>query len=432
MNIDLFFEAYLSSLPKFPSNHAFSFSVSTSTLPSIADALPVILLACAFSFNLVLDSGCTHYIICDRALFWSYDTTLATPVKTANCGSLQTLACGSVRFCVLSDGHTVTFILNDCLHASDAPINLISVGVLTEKGVIFTFSRGQTTIAFLFDHPVLPSFSLNATILNHLSSLDCDFVFPPVPPTSSLPNPPSLLLDLSDVALALVFSQVHLMPELWHRCFGHLGIEAMCAVLTKDYVTGVHYTGHFVPTHCIPCLVGKTPAHPFFNQGHRASMPGALLHIDTCGPFPVLSPQKDAYFLSILDNCSNFGFVGSLQQKSDALDFYCHTEASIKCTMQSQVSTAHVDSAPELCEGCMSIHLRDHGITVQVTAPYAYHGKAKCYIWTLEDGMQALIADAKLPPSFWHDTICTYQYLCNHLPTSPLPHLCSSCWCHSF
>ena len=35
--------------------------------------------------------------------------------------------------------------------------------------------------------------------------------------------------------------------------------------------------------------------------------------------------------------------------------------------------------------------------------------------------MQALIADAKLPPSFWCNALCTYQYLQNRLPMSALP-----------
>ena len=384
--------------------------------------MPIVLSASAFPFNSVLDSGCTHYIIRDHALFWSYDTTLATPVKTANYGFLQTLARGSVHFRVSSGDRTVTFILNDCLHTPDAPINLISVGALTEKGAIFTFSRGQTNITFPSDHPVLPSFSFNATVHNRLSFLDCNFVLPPSSFTSSLPAPSSSLLDLNNTALASVFPQVSLTPELWHRRLGHLGIEATRAVLTKDYATGVNFTGCFEPTHCIPCLVGKTPSRPFLNQGHHATVPGALLHIDTCGPFPVLSPQKDAYFLSILDDYSNFGFIGLLL-KSDTFDFYHHTEASLERATKSSVSTVCLDGAPELCDSRMGSHFCNRGITIQVMAPYAHqqNGKAECYIRTLEDGMQALLADAKLPPSFWHDAICTYQYLRNCLPTSVLP-----------
>jgi hypothetical protein len=246
------------------------------------------------------------------------------------------------------------------------------VGALTEKEAIFTFSRGQTTIAFSSDYSILPCFSFDATVINHLSFLDCDFISPPISPVSSLPDPPSLLLDLSNAALATVFPQVSSTPELWHCRFSHLGTEATHAVLMKNYATDINYTGHFTPSHCIPCLVGKTPAHPFFNLGNCATVLGALLHINTCGPFPVLSPQKDAYFLSILNNCSNFGFVGSLQQKSNAFDFYHCTEASVKHTTQSQVSTVCVDGAPELCEGRMGTHLCNHGITIQVTTLYMH------------------------------------------------------------
>jgi hypothetical protein len=59
-----------------------------------------------------------------------------------------------------------------------------------------------------------------------------------------------------------------------------------------------------------------------------------------------------------------------------------------------------------------------------VTAPYTHSqaGKAEQYIRMIEDGIQTLIADAKLPPSFWGDAALTYQYLCNRLPTSTLPY----------
>ena len=201
---------------------------------------------------------------------------------------------------------------------------------------------------------ILPSFSFNATALNYLSFLNCNFVFPSSPLSPSLSDPPSPLLDLSDAALTTVFPQVSLTPELWHCHSSHLGIQATQAVLMKNYVTGIEHTGSFAYTHCIPCLVGKTPQHSFLHLGHCTSKPGSLLHIDMCGPFPVLSPQQDTYFLSILYDCTNFGFVGPLQQKSDAYKFYCCTEASIKHT---QVATVYVDGTPELCEDHMGTHL---------------------------------------------------------------------------
>ena len=63
------------------------------------------------------------------------------------------------------------------------------------------------------------------------------------------------------------------------------------------------------------------------------------------------------------------------------------------------------------------------GIDVQITAPYAHtqNGRIERYIRTVEDGIQMLLADSKLPPSFWGDAALTFVYLCNRLQTSTLP-----------
>ncbi|KAG6851946.1 hypothetical protein C0991_004727, partial [Blastosporella zonata] len=55
-------------------------------------------------FNAILDSGCTTHIFRDKEVFWTYDTSGATPVGTANCGTLNTLARGEVRFRAHSNG----------------------------------------------------------------------------------------------------------------------------------------------------------------------------------------------------------------------------------------------------------------------------------------------------------------------------------------
>ena len=113
---------------------------------------------------------------------------------------------------------------------------------------------------------------------------------------------------------------------------------------------------------------------------------GKLLHVDICGPFPTLTPQKHTSFIAILDNSSNYGFVGLLQKRSDAFSFYMDTEANVELVSGSRVIIVCVDGAPELAAGVMGAHLCGRGIFVQVTAPYAHqqNGKAERFIHTLE------------------------------------------------
>jgi hypothetical protein len=129
-------------------------------------------------YNALLDSGCTHHIVPDRRLFRSY---VAKPVSvgTANCGSLNALGTGDVEFRYPFGNHHVIFTLRGCLYAPDAPITLLSVGALVERGMSCLFSPGGITKVFYPEyHTKFPGFTFSATVSNRLSFLKLDFISP--------------------------------------------------------------------------------------------------------------------------------------------------------------------------------------------------------------------------------------------------------------
>ncbi|KAF5387864.1 hypothetical protein D9615_000299 [Tricholomella constricta] len=119
-------------------------------------------------------------------------STLAVPVGTANCGTLTTLAKGEVRFRLTLDGVDQVVSLQDCLHAPDVPINLISVGSLTEKNMRLVFEKNITSIHLPDSSPLLTTHTINATVVRRLSFLFLDFVLPPDNPTRSPIDPIAL------------------------------------------------------------------------------------------------------------------------------------------------------------------------------------------------------------------------------------------------
>jgi hypothetical protein len=387
---------------------AFS-TYSSSPTSSILSDGPIALSSISKEFNSALDSACTNHIIRNREFFHTYDTAGAVPVKTANCGFLQTLAIGDVVFRMELQGRTILWTLKNCLHAPDVPINLISVGALQEHHMSITFSFQKTSIAFPSDHPQLKGLSFEAVVLRRLSFLNLDF----------LPRP----ADLLDIVLAS-FPTAPNTPELWHRRFGHLGQEATRNTLSGDYATGIDcpIVGH-TSSKCIPCLIGKSPQAPYQHNAKRASAVCELIHIDTCGPFPTLTPRKEAYYTIFLDDASNYGSTVLLTTKNGVFPAWKKLEASWELLSGNRVKTVRLDGAKEFTEGLMAKHMATRGIAIQVTAPYAHAqaGKAERYVRTIEDGIQTLLADAKLPLSFWGDAALTVQYLRNRLPTSTLP-----------
>ena len=145
--------------------------------------------------------------------------------------------------------------------------------------------------------------------------------------------------------------------------------------------------------------------------------------MDLCGPFPVQAPRGKKYFFNILDDRSNWGFTFGLHHKNDAFSHYKATEALLERSGGVVVKTVHCGGELELTAGQMGNHFTSKGIVVQYTVPYVHqqNGKSERYIRTIEEGGQALLADAGLPMSFWLDTVLTRQYLVNHLLTSTLP-----------
>ena len=281
---------------------------------------------------------------------------------------------------------------------------------------------GITKVFYPSTHAKLPGFSFTASVSNRLSFLRLDFV-PPV--ISTLPSafPARALLPSPPDTAASSFPRLKLDSLTWHRRFGHVGMDATRAALSKDYVKGITFEGPFLRDHCIPCIVGKSPQISYSSHGHRASKVGELLHMDLCGPYPIQAPRGEKYFFSVLDDKSNWGFTFGLKLKNDAFSHYLTTEAFLERSHGVVVLTIRCGGELELTAGRMGTHLASKGIVVQRTVPYAHqqNGKSERYIRTLEEGGQVLLADSGLPMSFWLDAVLTRQYLINRLPTSTLP-----------
>ena len=133
------------------------------------------------------------------------------------------------------------------------------------------------------------------------------------------------------------------------------------------------------------CLISKSPQAPYSHNAKRASKIGDLVHIDTCGPFPTLTPKKEAYFTIFLDDASNYGVTMLLSTKSGVFSAWKKVEASWELLSGNRIKTVHLDGAKEFTQGLLSDHFLSRGITMQVTAPYAHAqaGKAERYVRTI-------------------------------------------------
>ncbi len=313
----------------------------------------------------MLDSGCTTHIFKDKKYFWSYREDEAVDVKTANCGVLSTKARGEIRIRVrCTNGQRVIVRLLDCLHAPDVPMNLISVGALTERRMFLLFGNNWTSINFPKDHPTLAGVRFSATVLGRLSFLDCELLEPDASNHDSL---------LESCAAAMPEPFRRSKPN-WHS---HPGQDLTMEMLNGDCTSGIISHGPKTKLVCPSCLVGKHAQKPFDHNGHRAEFVNELIHIDTCGPFPTASPQGSRYFFAMLEDKTTAAEVKMMKRKNEAFRHFETTVAKWERISGRPVMFMRSDNAPEFVESDMGEFLRKKGIRHQLCVPYAHQQNGK-------------------------------------------------------
>jgi hypothetical protein len=121
--------------------------------------------------------------------------------------------------------------------------------------ITFNMFGAPTTLSSPLRDLELPGFSMFAEVVCHLSFLKLNFIWPPE------------LLDPM-ASPALTFPRTKYTLTLWHRRFGHVGMDTTWETLTKDYMVGIQYAGPFTQENCVACIIGKSPQHSYSHNGH--------------------------------------------------------------------------------------------------------------------------------------------------------------------
>ena len=370
----------------------------------------------------IFDSGCTSHIFKSREVFHTYRAEDATNVATANCGVLTTLARGDVQILLRFRGQTKLVMLKECLHAPDAAVNLLSQGRLDEDGLYITTGGNRATLfrSTADATGTTQDILIEAPRIGYLYWPTIEFVLPSSNLSVDTESTHASLDLLPDLVL---YVHVPLTAELWHARLGHAGKDYTSIMLGGRYATGIKSTTKTMTSHCESCIIGKHPREPHPYRGNRAENPLDLIHIDICGPFPVLTPDKFAYFIVFLDDHTNTGHTDLLKKKSDALQAWIVLRTRWERMTGRRVGSIRTDNALEFLAKLFQADLAANGIQHDTSCPYAHqqNGKAERFIRTIEDGAVTMLVHANLPLTFWGKAVLARTYIHNRLPSRILP-----------
>jgi hypothetical protein len=192
---------------------------------------------------------------------------------------------------------------------------------------------------------------------------------------------------------------------------------------SKKHVTGMKLVSKTPPDPiCEPCIFGKQHRHNIPKTATRRNSILALVHTDLKGPLPVQTQEGLKYWQPFIDDKSRFMVVAFLKQKSEAFQAFKHYKVFAEKATGKRILATRDDKGGEFMGHEFVAFCADEGIRRQHTEPNEPHqnGVAERANRDIAAGATALLAQSKLPPSFWKYAVSTYVHTRNRLPSSAL------------
>ncbi|GJX86150.1 putative ribonuclease H-like domain-containing protein [Tanacetum coccineum] len=183
---------------------------------------------------------------------------------------------------------------------------------------------------------------------------------------------------------------------LWHRRLGHINFKNINKLVKDNLVRGLHTKRFENDQTCVACLKGKQ---------HRASCkskvlnpitkPLFMLHLDLFGPTFMSSLMHKKYCLAVTDDYSRFTWV-----------FFLATKDETRC-----------DNGTEFKNKVMDDFCKEKGIKKEysVAKTLQQNGVAERRNRTLIEAARTMLADSKLPTTFWAEAVSTACYVHNRV-----------------
>ncbi|KAI3707111.1 hypothetical protein L6452_25336 [Arctium lappa] len=206
--------------------------------------------------------------------------------------------------------------------------------------------------------------------------------------------------------------------SLWHRRMCHMNFKTMNKLVKNNLVRGLPSKVFSCDDHCVACLKGKQ--HKTSHKTKEINSISSclqLLHLDLFGPTNVMSIGKKSYCLVIVDDYSRFTWVYFLRTKDETSGLIKSFILRIENQTNQKVKVIRSDNGTEFKNFDLNTFCEEKGIERQYSAPRTpqQNGVAERRNRTLIEAARSLLADSKLPITFWAEAVNTACYVQNRV-----------------
>ncbi|GJT36091.1 putative ribonuclease H-like domain-containing protein [Tanacetum coccineum] len=206
---------------------------------------------------------------------------------------------------------------------------------------------------------------------------------------------------------------------LWHRRLGHVNFKNINKLVKENLVRDLPLKRFENDQTCVTCLKGKQ---------HRVSCkpkafspitkPLFMLHMDLFGPTFVSSVMHKKYCLVVTDDYSRFSWVFFLKTKEDEnCVILKNFIKEIENLVDKKVKIIRSDNGTKFKNHVMDEFCREKGIKREysVARTPQQNGVAERKNRTLIEAARTMLADSKLPTTFWAEAVSTACYVQNRV-----------------
>ncbi|GJW25448.1 putative ribonuclease H-like domain-containing protein [Tanacetum coccineum] len=206
--------------------------------------------------------------------------------------------------------------------------------------------------------------------------------------------------------------------KLWHRSLGHLNFKTMNKLVKGNLVRGLPSKLFENDQTCVACQKGKQHRASCKSKTENSiSLPLHLLHMDLFGLTFVKSLMKKMYCLVVIDDYSRFTWVFFLATKDETSGILKSFITGIENLVDHKVKVIRCDNGTEFKNREMNQFCEMKGILRQfsVARTPQQNGVAERRNRTLIEAARTMLADSKLPTTFWAEAVNTACYVQNRV-----------------
>ncbi|GJS89091.1 putative ribonuclease H-like domain-containing protein [Tanacetum coccineum] len=342
----------------------------------------------------VIDSGCSRHMTGNRSYLTDYEEIDGGFVAFGgNSKGGKITGKGKIR--------TGKLDFEDVYFVKELKFNLFSVSQMCDKKNSVLFTDTECVV-------LSPDFKLT----------DKSHVLLKVPRKDNMYS-----VDLKNVVpqggLTCLFAKA--TPDesnLWHMRLGHVNFKTMNKLVKGNLVRVLPSKLFEITQTCVACQKGKQ---------HRAScktktvssisQPLQMLHIDLFGPTFIKSLMKKMYCLVVTYDFSRFSWVFFLATKDETSKILKTFITSIENLIDLRVKVIRCDNGTEFKNRVMNQFCKMNGIKrkFSVARTPQQNGVAKRKNKTLIEAARTMLADSKLPTTFWAEAVNTACYVQNRV-----------------